>query len=91
MKYKTNNPNYYKTKIPEPIKKAIYKRAGNKCEYTDNQSRCIKTTGLSIHHKNPRSNNGRNSMDNLILLCAFHRKVEHGLIKLDENGMRIKY
>jgi hypothetical protein len=29
-------------------------------------------------------------MKNLLLVCNFHRKLEHGIVKLDEDGIKIK-
>ena len=90
MKYKPTNPLYNKSKVSPTLRAGVYHRAKDMCEYVDKSGRCRKTTGLTIHHKIPRSNNGNNSTKNLILLCAFHRKLKHGIVKLDEDGIRIK-
>ena len=79
-----------KTKISDSLRTRINHSSKGMCEYIDKDGRCRKTTGLSIHHKNPRSNNGENSMKNLIRVCNFHRKLEHGMVKLDEDGIKIK-
>lgn len=59
-------------KIPNEIRKAIYRRDGFRCALCD----CGKF--LQIHHVIPRGKGGSDSPHNLITLCSYCHSHVHG-------------
>ena len=58
--------------IPNPTRKAVYRRDGYRCAL------CDSTKGLQVHHAIPRSQGGNNTEHNLITLCATCHATAHG-------------
>ncbi len=59
-------------KIPNNVRKAVYRRDGYRCAL------CDSTAGLQVHHCIHRSEGGSNQMQNLITLCWKCHAVAHG-------------
>ena len=59
-------------RIPNHVRKAVYKRDGYRCALCDNPR------GLQIHHYCPRSQGGCNHPMNLITLCWNCHAIIHG-------------
>jgi 5-methylcytosine-specific restriction endonuclease McrA len=41
--------------------------------------------GLSLHHKKKRSQGGKTSVDNCILICGSCHSMEHGIREVGDN------
>ncbi|EKT84884.1 AAA family ATPase [Leptospira santarosai] len=68
-----NNKGY----IPRRIQKLVYQEAGSKCIICSEDD----VATLEIHHIDPRSMGGGNSLENLLLLCSnCHSKATYGEI-----------
>lgn len=74
--------------IPKFIRERIKVRSGNCCEYVDENGRCSRNTGLSMHHMGHRADGGVNSENNLLHVCGFHRRLLHG--EYNRGGKRYK-
>lgn len=65
-------------KIPNDIRKGIYRREGYACAL------CGDPRGLVIHHVVPRSDGGGNSPCNLVCLCRYCHGAAHGVFLIDD-------
>jgi hypothetical protein len=56
---------------------------------------CQNATWLDLHHLEPRSEGGGNSLDNVICVCGSHHRAAHrGQITLDRNevgALRVRH
>ena len=59
-------------KIPNSIRREVYRRDGYRCALCD----C--TQGIQIHHIIPRGKGGGNTPHNLITLCSYCHSHVHG-------------
>ncbi len=60
------------------IKHQVNLKYQGRCGHTDKQGkRCSQSRFLEIHHMKPVSQGGSNDIDNLILYCHGHHKMEH--------------
>jgi len=73
------------TQVSNFTKERIQLRSKGMCEYIDKDGRCKKTTGLTRHHLVPRSDGGKNSLKNIILVCNYHRRILHGLVVVGQD------
>ena len=75
---------YQKPKrLNENLRLATLMRDGFKCKHCS-----AKDTKLEAHHILPRSQNGKDTISNLITLCSkCHEKLHAGKIKLDTSGV----
>jgi 5-methylcytosine-specific restriction endonuclease McrA len=65
--------------LPAAIKHQITLRDGARCGYVDLfGKRCDERRWLDLHHINPRSNGGADTVGNLITMCKGHHRVAHG-------------
>jgi hypothetical protein len=63
------------------IKHQVNLKYHGRCGHIDNQGkRCSQSRFLEIHHKKPVSQGGSNDIDNLILYCHGHHKMEHMML-----------
>jgi 5-methylcytosine-specific restriction endonuclease McrA len=64
--------------IPAVVRDAVYKRDGGRCTFVGpNGKRCHSTWDLEFHHDStPFGGRGRHSVENLMLLCSAHNKLE---------------
>jgi len=59
--------------IPAAIRRAVVKRDGGQCRYTDAQGRrCPEYHRLEFHHQHPFGLGGGHTTDNIRLLCHMH-------------------
>ena len=64
--------------IPAKIKHQVQLRDKGCCSYRDhNDKRCRSQRYLETHHKVPVAQGGKNTLDNLQLLCSGHHKMIH--------------
>jgi 5-methylcytosine-specific restriction endonuclease McrA len=61
--------------------KRVLERDGWRCQ------RCGSLDNLQIHHKVRRSQQGTDSLDNLVTLCAYCHMAEHGQLGYEAVGM----
>lgn len=62
--------------LPAPIKRAVWTRAGGRCEFAAQGRRCSSRHRLEIDHRTPLARGGSNDLANLRLLCREHQLVE---------------
>ena len=67
-----------RSSIPARIIHQVQLRYQGRCTHTNQKGeRCSSRRFLEIHHINPVSKGGKNSLDNLLLLCSGHHKAHH--------------
>ena len=59
------------------LMKKVLERDGWRCR------KCGSLENLQIHHKIKRSQQGNDSLDNLVTLCAYCHMAEHGQLSYD--------
>jgi hypothetical protein len=61
--------------IPDPVKRAVAERDGNRCTFVDNNGRrCGSRHRLEFHHRVPFGRGGDHSLENLRLMCRTHNE-----------------
>lgn len=64
--------------IPAAVLHQVNLRDQRRCAHTERDgSRCNQTRWIEIHHKIPVSQDGPNTLDNLVTLCSTHHKFAH--------------
>jgi len=59
--------------IPQAVRDKVYMRDGGRCTFTSSSGRrCTKKDNVQIDHIIPYAKGGKNTIDNLRLLCARH-------------------
>jgi len=59
--------------IPAAVKRAVRKRDGDRCTFSDGQGRrCTEHRGLEFHHREPFGRGGDHSLGNVYLTCRVH-------------------
>lgn len=67
-----------RTAIPKPIQHPVMKEAQGQCMHVDsNGLRCPNRRWMHWHHKTPVARGGMHSLENLVLLCSSHHRLEH--------------
>jgi hypothetical protein len=62
--------------IPNEVKRKVFERDGHRCTYTSSSGkRCESRKFLQIHHNQPWSRGGPNTVDNLRVVCAAHNQL----------------
>ncbi len=62
--------------IPQAAKDEVYMRDGGRCTHVGtNGKRCVKRDNLQIDHIVPYAKGGRNTIENLRLLCPGHNRL----------------
>lgn len=65
--------------LPASILHTLARRDQNQCTHIDsNGSRCLNRRWLERHHVVPKSEGGKDALDNLIMLCRAHHQQRHG-------------
>ena len=63
--------------IPAAVRRAVWARDGGRCSYVGTTGqRCIARRALELDHRRPRALGGRDTVDNLRLLCRPHNDAE---------------
>jgi hypothetical protein len=63
-------------RIPAYVKRAVWKRAGGRCEYVlESGERCGCTDQLEFDHIIPRARGGKSTIHNVRLLCRGHNDI----------------
>ena len=64
--------------IPGELKRAVFHRDQGKCQYVDivTQNKCDSKHLMQIDHRFPVSKGGKNTLENLQLLCAAHNQLK---------------
>ena len=63
--------------IPQSVRDEVYTRDGGRCAYVGtNGKRCVKRKNLQVDHIVPFAKGGKNTKDNLRLLCPRHNMLE---------------
>jgi 5-methylcytosine-specific restriction endonuclease McrA len=65
------------------LMKAVLERDGWRCR------KCGSLENLQIHHKIKRSQQGNDSLDNLVTLCAYCHMEEHGQLSYAISAARV--
>ena len=74
---KSTNNSQQSRYIPQSIKDEVHTRDGGRCTYVGTGGRrCVKRDNLEVDHIVPFARGGRNTRDNLRLLCARHNMLE---------------
>jgi hypothetical protein len=61
--------------IPDAIKRAVFKRDGGRCTFTDEHGRrCAETGGLEFDHRDGFARTRRHQADRIRLLCRAHNQ-----------------
>jgi 5-methylcytosine-specific restriction endonuclease McrA len=61
--------------IPDAIKRAVFRRDGGRCTFTDEDGRrCAETGGLEFDHRDGFARTGRHEADRIRLLCRAHNQ-----------------
>ena len=64
--------------LPAKLKHQVYLQSNGQCSAKErNGARCKAKRFLEVHHIHPVSEGGRDTLDNLTLLCAGHHKLVH--------------
>ncbi|MBY0470520.1 HNH endonuclease, partial [bacterium] len=63
--------------IPAHLHHAVQKRDQAQCTHITQGKRCTERRWLDIHHKNPLSQGGETTLENLTLLCRGHHQLLH--------------
>jgi hypothetical protein len=64
--------------VVQSLKHKVNERDGGRCSHRDSDGkRCENRRWLDIHHIRPRSEGGLNTLENLVILCSAHHKMEH--------------
>jgi 5-methylcytosine-specific restriction endonuclease McrA len=63
------------------LMKKVLERDGWRCR------KCGSLEDLQVHHKIRRSQQGNDSLDNLVTLCAYCHMAEHGQLSYDSAAM----
>ena len=72
--------------LPATVKHHVYFKYKGRCAYVDAKGkRCDQMRHLEIHHIVPRSKGGKDTQENLILLCRGHHRSHHMLT--ESNGV----
>ncbi len=59
--------------IPSAVKRAVWKRDGNRCAFVDRSGRrCSERQKLEFHHHDPFGRGGAHSLDQISLMCRSH-------------------
>jgi hypothetical protein len=67
--------------VPPALRRAVLARDRHRCQVPG----CTHTHFVDVHHIRPRSDGGRNTLDNLITLCtAHHRAIHRGELSIEE-------
>jgi len=78
-KSQLRSPDYTKKRsryIPVDVRHAVEQRDGGRCSYVaPNGLRCCETRNLELDHRKPYSLGGKNSVENLRLLCRSHNQM----------------
>jgi 5-methylcytosine-specific restriction endonuclease McrA len=61
--------------IPPAIRRAVLERDGHRCRVAG----CGSTRFLAVHHREPRSAGGANTIENLVTLCARCHRAIHDM------------
>lgn len=62
--------------IPNRVRRQVFERDGHQCTYTSpSGERCESRKFLQIHHDQPWSRRGPNTVDNLRVVCAAHNQL----------------
>ena len=77
------NKNFLMSSAWAKIKADLIMLRGQKCE------RYKRTYGLQIHHLNYDRYGGEEEPDDLIILCSYHHRLEHGLVKPNRKDKKI--
>jgi hypothetical protein len=73
---KTRDPLQRGRHIPAAVRRAVFKRDGQQCAYTDPAGRrCTETHRLEFHHLEPFARGGEHTPANLALRCAAHNAL----------------
>ena len=71
--------------------KRIYRRLMKKVLERDNWRcrKCGSLKNLQIHHKVRRSQQGNDSLENLVTLCAYCHMAEHGQLSYEMGALEV--
>ena len=59
--------------VPPSLRRAVLARDRHRCQVPG----CTHTHFVDVHHIEPRSEGGRNTMENLITICTAHHRATH--------------
>ena len=62
--------------VPQPLRRAVSARDGDRCAFVGPEGRCAETAGLQFHHRIPFAEGGPTTIDNLELRCPAHNLYE---------------
>lgn len=66
--------------IPAKVRHEVIKRDDGQCTYSDSEGkRCEQKRWIDLHHQHPVSQGGKNSVNNIAVLCRLHHKMHHQL------------
>lgn len=66
--------------IPAKVRHEVIKRDDGQCTHRDSDGkRCEQKRWIDLHHQHPVSQGGKNSVDNISVLCRLHHKMHHQL------------
>jgi hypothetical protein len=69
-------PSGVRIALPAPLKRAVWTRAGGRCEFAAQGRRCSSRHRLEIDHRMPLARGGSNEFSNLRLICREHQLAE---------------
>jgi len=59
--------------IPPALRRRVLRRDGGRCQVPG----CRHATFVDVHHLQPRSEGGANTLENLVTLCGAHHRASH--------------
>ena len=69
-----------KANVLASVRHRVNLRDGGRCAHRiQHGERCESRRWVDLHHVLPRSQGGRNTLENLITLCSAHHRMEHGV------------
>jgi hypothetical protein len=66
--------------IPAHVKRAVWKRDGERCAFVGPKGRCSERTFLEFHHRQPHGYSGEATVENIALRCRAHNVYEAELV-----------
>jgi 5-methylcytosine-specific restriction endonuclease McrA len=65
------------------VMRRVLERDGWRCQ------KCGSLESLQVHHRVKRSQQGNDSLDNLVLLCAYSHLAEHGQLGYEKTAAEV--